>query len=454
MKTKANFPWLAAACAVLATVPPIHAGDIHVPADYPGIQGAVNAAVAGDTIHIAPGIYTQQIFINNKNLTLIGQPGTILRASPGMLPGGGGLTLWRPLLFVYNTTKVTLRGLTFEGDQLADQQGDALVGVLYRNSGATVEHCRFSGFREKIAGTIGGLALRVDMVAFGLPPYNVNITDNVMVDSYTGIAVRGHAFASTFNVLIANNTIEGVGPSPMGAHTGMRGIDLGGGVSGTIISNSISQFAYVDDGVIEPRFPFAWGIIAVEGESPATALNHMRFENNTLISNNLHMVILQAHDHDVINNRFQGSAPGDRKGGLWFTGNNVKVQNNVFEDMEVGIRAGGNDGQFGTDLGIANAGVLTDNRFCNVGVNIAIQPMATVSETGTLTCPFPPPALTIGKAALLCWPEIEQEFVVEGGPTPEGPWTPVDAPLFKENGNHCIAVPTTTNQMYFRLVQP
>ena len=72
---------LALAAASFAT-----AADLNVPADYPTIQAAVNAAQTNDTIHIAPGVYTGQVQITNKTLTLIGQPGTILRATTNLPP--------------------------------------------------------------------------------------------------------------------------------------------------------------------------------------------------------------------------------------------------------------------------------------------------------------------------------------------------------------------------------
>ena len=65
------------------------AADLNVPADYPTIQAAVNAAHTNDTIHIAPGVYTGQVQIISKTLTLIGQPGTILRATTNMPPFPG-----------------------------------------------------------------------------------------------------------------------------------------------------------------------------------------------------------------------------------------------------------------------------------------------------------------------------------------------------------------------------
>ena len=76
------------------------AADLRVPADYPTIQAAVDAAASGDTIRIAPGVYVEQTRVTNKSLTLVGQPGTILRAFAGMAPGNPGGNQPRPLVFI------------------------------------------------------------------------------------------------------------------------------------------------------------------------------------------------------------------------------------------------------------------------------------------------------------------------------------------------------------------
>ena len=49
----------------------VDATDLHVPADYTNIQAAVDAANSGDTIHIAAGVYVEQVTITQKDLTLI-----------------------------------------------------------------------------------------------------------------------------------------------------------------------------------------------------------------------------------------------------------------------------------------------------------------------------------------------------------------------------------------------
>ncbi len=47
-----------------------HAGTLTVPVDYPTIQDAVDAAVDGDEVIVADGIYNTDVSINNKSITL------------------------------------------------------------------------------------------------------------------------------------------------------------------------------------------------------------------------------------------------------------------------------------------------------------------------------------------------------------------------------------------------
>ena len=46
------------------------AAQIHVPADFPGIQSAINASANGDTIIVAPGRYIENIDFLGKAITL------------------------------------------------------------------------------------------------------------------------------------------------------------------------------------------------------------------------------------------------------------------------------------------------------------------------------------------------------------------------------------------------
>ena len=44
----------------------------HVPADYPTIQAAVDAAAEGDTILVAPGVYSENVVVSTSRLALRG----------------------------------------------------------------------------------------------------------------------------------------------------------------------------------------------------------------------------------------------------------------------------------------------------------------------------------------------------------------------------------------------
>jgi serine protease len=59
-----------------ATIATATAAHLNVPADYSTIQAAVDAAENGDRIQIAPGVYTGQVLISDKRLTLAGSAGT------------------------------------------------------------------------------------------------------------------------------------------------------------------------------------------------------------------------------------------------------------------------------------------------------------------------------------------------------------------------------------------
>src|SRR4051812_1396713 len=50
---------------------PAPAADLYVPAGYPTVQGAIDAANPGDTVHFGPGKFNECLTLN-KSLTLAG----------------------------------------------------------------------------------------------------------------------------------------------------------------------------------------------------------------------------------------------------------------------------------------------------------------------------------------------------------------------------------------------
>src|SRR5438045_3421410 len=95
------------------------AADLNVPTTaYPTIQAAVDAAENGDRIQIAAGIYTGQVLISDKRLTLAGSAGTVLRAAPGMSQPYLELGPTRVPLLGILRSDVVVSGLALEGGRL------------------------------------------------------------------------------------------------------------------------------------------------------------------------------------------------------------------------------------------------------------------------------------------------------------------------------------------------
>ena len=61
------------------------AATIHVPADQPTIQAAIDAAAGGDTVLVAPGTYYEDINFNGKIITVTSEQG----AAATVIDAGG-----------------------------------------------------------------------------------------------------------------------------------------------------------------------------------------------------------------------------------------------------------------------------------------------------------------------------------------------------------------------------
>jgi hypothetical protein len=429
------------------------AADLRVPADHPTIQAAVNAAHTNDTIYIAPGIYTGQVQILSKKLTLVGQPGTILRATTTMssLPAVGILHL--PIIGI-RLSQVTVRGLTFEGERLAERfvgLGN-LQGIHFFESSGDVENCAFYGFRESRPGPEFADAIGVFNRPNDATEVNVRLVGNTFADNYRGVYFTGSSpnqssTNKTIHVTVENNTFIGPGPLNVSECTA---IFVNAGADGRIAGNTISGFSYVGP---ETDFPISFGIVAANlvNFPEFGILRRIVIEGNTLRNNQMHIALIKGDGSEVRNNRFQGTAPGLIPVGLAVSGTNVTIANNQFEDMEEGIRLFGNDPNYGTILGSAVNAQVTSNRFCNVTTPINRQPLATATEAGTLLGACSSPPLTIAPAVLVSWPLEENGWTVESATNVVGPWTPSDATPFTQYGRHSIAVPTDGAHRFFRL---
>ncbi len=77
---------------LVVTLGALEAATIHVPGDYANIQDAINAAVDGDTVLVAPGTYHERVNFLGKAITVTSEQGpdvTIIDGDPRLLDGDG-----------------------------------------------------------------------------------------------------------------------------------------------------------------------------------------------------------------------------------------------------------------------------------------------------------------------------------------------------------------------------
>jgi len=441
----------------------------HVPADYPTIQAAVDAAGSGDIIRIGPGVYTEQVVITNKSLTLSGSPGAILRATPGMQKtleaiGSGSV----PLVGIALTTDVVISGLTLEGERLGDSQSGSFRGIYFLAASGAVLDCRIVGFRDSVLGANDGYGvlginpIRQRPDAVSIQVLRSTFADNLISINMVGDVpvLHGGPFDPTAHRItfaLNDNTIVGNGPSPDGAQYGIW-IDVGAG--GEVKRNTITDHSFT--GTISPATgsPFAFGIIGNDAENYGSgrrlaALQPVVYEGNIFRDNQWHLMLLNGAGSSILNNSFEGTAAGDRPTGLAVSGEGVLAATNRFKDMPLGILLIGDDIYNPPPdhrLGVASNTFLTGNRFCNVSTNLAVETSATYTEQGTLmTCL--PPSLSI-RAIQLSWPYWFNGYSVETAPSANGPWTQSEAAPFPQDGRNNLLMPMNSDQQFYRLSRP
>lgn len=218
------------------------------------IQAAIDAAVAGDTIIVAAGTYTEQIIIN-KNLTLQGVGGPVIKvpASPVAFQFTESGAKWKPVVLAFggtnssgsisgaDTITVNISGFVIDGNNQTPTSGYRSAGILLRNAGGTISDNTVQRMYIDGAETFG-------IIVYG----NSNIVisnNNVSGYARCGIGANGDSNGisvpnnPTPNAVIESNTVTGPG---MGVPVtwAPNGIQIGWGAKGKVIGNSVSGNGY------------------------------------------------------------------------------------------------------------------------------------------------------------------------------------------------------------------
>jgi hypothetical protein len=221
----------------------IPGAHVYVPgnASYLGsIQGAVDAADPGDTVHIAAGTFEEQVEVA-KSLTLDGEGVTTVILSPVTLTEKYTTSVDNyPVVYVHDADPVVIQDLLVDGAG----RGNAnyrFNGVAFRNAGGGIYNCDLKDVRDTpFSGSQHGVALYV---------YNddtVTRTMDVQGCNFYGFqknAMALNAAATTQLVVdVSGNTVTGYGATDI---TAQNGIQVWGDINtGTISGNTVTDIAY------------------------------------------------------------------------------------------------------------------------------------------------------------------------------------------------------------------
>ena len=213
------------------------------------IQSAIDDVytVAGDTVDVGPGTYTEQVIVN-KSLSLVGTGAPVITpptsAVAYIYPETG--KWWEPVVFAYggtadvsnvitgsDTITFNMSGFIVDGADRVPGSGHRTAGILLRNvdgviSYNTVENMLIDGFE-----TFG-------IIAQGDSEITI---DHNTVSGYArgGIAANGDASSTYIDPVatITNNIVSGPGMG-IAVTWAPNGIQIGWGATGTITGNTVT----------------------------------------------------------------------------------------------------------------------------------------------------------------------------------------------------------------------
>ena len=265
------------AVAFFAVTPASFAQGTHrVPQDFPTIQGAVNAANAGDTIRVGPGRWCGARI--TKTLNLVGEGATIM-GCPAGIPGPVGAFFRKGFFLNVAASGSSIRNFTFDGKGVSDTNLDPLsIGIQpqFGTNNVTVDSNTFLGGLGDIQGPYGN---------DWLVTHNVFNGFTILSNGEGGFAILSEDFQGgpfTGNVYIYNSITAAVPPGSFSFASYINEVDVPvvgiaiAGNNGTIIAYNkiaITSNANGDAGV---------GIVATDDSVDGLS----SIDSNLVITNN------------------------------------------------------------------------------------------------------------------------------------------------------------------------
>ena len=202
-------PRLFTACGFLALLAAsTSAMDRLVPAAFPTIQAAVNAALPGDRILVAPGVYQENVVATNANLKFIGKntvwDGTLTNGTAGVcLTATGDNLVVQGFIFRAGASSVAQVQITGTNARVArcSSRGPSARFLRVVGNGAVVDTCTLYSVNSTAIEIIGDGAVVRKVKAR-------QCDDNVVRIQGNGTTVTGCNMAlneDSFSISIAGN---------------------------------------------------------------------------------------------------------------------------------------------------------------------------------------------------------------------------------------------------------
>jgi len=161
-----------------------NAATLNMPADYPTIQAAIDAAVDGDTVLVASGLYQESIEVDNKNVIIESIGGAAVTAIDA-----------RELEKVFSlvSSESTIRGFTIQNGFSNDSRAG---GIQIFGGSPKIEN---NIFRNNLGGT--GYAISLN---FGSPIIKNNLFED---NSHCCVSSPGSVIDLSGGVILKLNQI-------------------------------------------------------------------------------------------------------------------------------------------------------------------------------------------------------------------------------------------------------
>jgi len=222
---------------LLISKPAVAQTTIHVPADVPTIQDAINEAKKGDTVLVAPGTYSENIDFEGKSITVTSENSSRAGAANTIIMGSGGATVTfqsnEPPTAILNGFTVTHPS---PGGPTTAGSGISISGASPTITGNSIVYNGGNGIW--ITGSTSSPAIRGNNISWntvGVTPLDP-ICSTEECPQYGGIGIQ---ISDAGSVEISNNSIQGNNAGSQDGSWGGGGIWAWGAAKLTIEDNAI-----------------------------------------------------------------------------------------------------------------------------------------------------------------------------------------------------------------------